>query len=254
MPPSVTAALWTLLVSSLIGAGVAYLLLHRAIPDSPLGSAPVSLGMLLNKSLLGNSVIAWASALNSQIGLVMLSYTASTSDVAQFRVAQQMSMLMGTGLIVSAALYAPRLSALVQLDQIDELRRISRRICVASLAFATPIALVYFLIPQSALHLTFGSYYATAAWPLVYLACGQLLNAAFGAITPLAIATRNERSAIAAHIASVVVNFVLCFVLIPRSGAVGAAIAGSASLAAWNLILFALLWKRAGIRSFAFAG
>jgi O-antigen/teichoic acid export membrane protein len=252
--PSVPAALTVLLLSSIAGVAVAYLLQRRAIRDLPAGERPEPLGMLLNKSMLLNTLIAWASTLNAQIGIILLAQTAPASDVAQFRVAQQLSILMSTGLIVSATLYAPRLSELVQLGRIDELRRISRRICAVSLAFALPIALVYFLMPGATLRLAFGNYYSTATLSLTCLTVGQLVNAAFGAVTPLAIATRNERGALLVHVISVSVNLVLCLALVPQLGALGAAIGASASLISWNLLLFILLWKRTGIRSFAFMG
>ncbi|MGH7838725.1 MAG: lipopolysaccharide biosynthesis protein [Candidatus Binataceae bacterium] len=94
----------------------------------------------------------------------------------------------------------------------------------------------------------FGADFASAQWPLVILVAGQVVNAATGPIGYLMIISGNERltvNVIGWCIAAAVVGDLI---LVPRFGASGAAVMSSATLIAWNLVLFAQAHSRAGVR------
>ena len=97
----------------------------------------------------------------------------------------------------------------------------------------------------------FGPGFRQAQLPLAILVLGQLLNIGMGPVALLLNITGNEKMSAFVLGLSALLNVVLCLVLIPLFGMLGAAIASTASTIFWNVWLSILVKRRLNISSSA---
>ena len=250
-----SAAIVIFLVAVAASAGLAYLLERRATAEARKAAArsvPSSskwLGPLTRIALM-----AWSSAVNLQVGTLVLANVAPDAEIATFRIAQQLSLLMASGLVAVGTLYAADLSRSYARDDLAWTQRLATKGALVSVAAALPLAAVYLAFGREIVGLLFGPHYASAYGPLVVMTFGQLANAAFGLAAATAVAARSETAALRAYILSAVANAVLCVILAPQLGAMGAAIASAVALLSWNLLLFVHLKRRFGVHTFLSIG
>ena len=167
-----------------------------------------------------------------------------------FRVATQTSLLLVLGLNAVIMVYAPDLSRSFARKDLPANQELATKGAIFGLVTALPLAGAYLIFGTSLLSLLFGGQYAAAHGPLVILTIGQLANAMFGLVMTMAIATRSEAAALKAQLIGASSNVLLCLLLVPPFGAVGAACASAVSLFLWNLILSRYLLRNFGVRSF----
>lgn len=244
-------AITIFLVAVATSAALAYALERRATTElRRAGTASVPPRSEWAGSFLQNALIGWSTAINLQIGTLILANAAGDAEIADFRIAQQLALLMVLGLSAVGTFYAPSLSRSFARGEMVALQKLATRASLFSLLAALPLALIYFLFGDWLIVRLFGPEYAGALAPLMVLTIGQLANTAFGAVTAIAVATRNESAALRAHAASALCNIVLGVALVPALGAVGAAAASAASLTLWNLLIFVHLKRRLGLSAF----
>jgi O-antigen/teichoic acid export membrane protein len=250
-----SGAVAILLAATLISAAGAFLLERRAtarVRKAAVRKVPRPsewLGPLARIALM-----AWSSAVNLQIGTLVLANVAADAEIATFRIAQQLSLLMTVGLTAVAALYGADLSRSFARGDFAWMQRLAGKGALVSLLAALPLAAAYAGFGPSIIRLLFGSQYDGAYIPLLILAAGQLANAAFGLAAATAVAARSETAALRAYLTSAILNLLLCLLLAPGLGAVGAAAASSLALVAWNLMLYVHLRKRLGVDTFVALG
>ena len=121
-----------------------------------------------------------------------------------------------------------------------------------SLTAAVPAAAVLTLAGGLVLGWVFGDEFSSAHLPLAVLAFGQLINAGLGAVGFLLTMTGHERETARVLWQTTALNVAMNLVLIPLYGALGAAVASTASLAIWNLVLARLVWRHLGLNATAF--
>ena len=197
------------------------------------------------------AVIGWAKAINLQIGTIVVSAVASDADTAYFRIALQLSILMSFGLVVATSIHANAFSRLFVRGDFEALERLAARGSLIGGVTALAIALAFIAGGQWLIRELYGESFGAVFTPLLVMVVGQLINAIFGPVGALAIATRNERVAMKVHVLSVVANVLLCALLVPLWGPTGAAVAAALSLSSWNIILYIVLRRRLGIRPHA---
>jgi O-antigen/teichoic acid export membrane protein len=249
--PGAVTALTIFLVAIGASAAVAYVLERRVTapvrehvePRAP--PQPEWLG-----SLIRNAMIGWSAAVNEQIGTLVLAGFASHAEVALFRIATQTSLLLALGLNAVVAVYAPDLSRAFARKDLGTIQRLATKGALFALMSAVPLAALYLIFGSQILSLVFGPQYANAHTTLVVLTLGQLVNAMFGLVMTMAIATRSETAALKAQLVGACGNVLLLLLLVPPFGAVGAACASAVSLLLWNVILSRYLLRNFGVRSF----
>jgi O-antigen/teichoic acid export membrane protein len=249
------AALTIFLVAIAVSAVVAYVIERRA--TSPVRKQvqprvpprPQWLG-----SLVRNAMIGWSAAVNEQIGTLILARFASHAEVALFRVATQTSLLLVLGLNAVIMVYAPDLSRSFARKDFPVIQELATKGAVFGLMSALPLAAGYLIFGSQLLSLLFGAQYSDAYLPLVVLTVGQLANGMFGLVMTMAIATRSEGAALKAQLLGASGNVLLCLLLVPSFGAVGAACASAVSLLIWNVFLSRYLLRNFGVRSFVTTG
>jgi O-antigen/teichoic acid export membrane protein len=93
----------------------------------------------------------------------------------------------------------------------------------------------------------FGPGFAAGYSALAILVVGNLVNSATGPVTTVAIITGRQRAAASIYAWATVADLVLCVLLVPRLGSVGAAIATAVSMSLWNAWLHRVVRRDLGI-------
>ena len=94
----------------------------------------------------------------------------------------------------------------------------------------------------------FGPGFSAGYAALAILVVGNLVNSAAGPVTTLAIITGRENAAARIFTWATLADLVLCILLVPRFGSVGAAIATAASMCLWNAWLNRVMSRDLAIR------
>ncbi|WP_299880380.1 oligosaccharide flippase family protein [uncultured Cocleimonas sp.] len=200
-------------------------------------------------SLWKISLIGWLVALNIQLSFILLGYFANNDEVAQFKVAAQITSLIPFGLIAINSIQMPALNKAYNNNQHEELQRLANRSCIFSTFFGMPIILIVLFFGESLLTILFGSEYHKASNILLILAVGQIINVSAGSTGLLMLVSRKEHMIVINLGFTLLLNVGFCIILIPSLGAIGAAIASTISLALKNVFLIYYLYRNIGIVS-----
>ncbi|MGM0452724.1 MAG: lipopolysaccharide biosynthesis protein [Thermodesulfobacteriota bacterium] len=242
-------AVWAQVASTGILVASFHVLLYRMLPRQVLQARPAYEASRWCHSMLPLVLAGSMQILNKETAVVLLGAMQGPENVALFRVAQRAAMLIPFGLQAVNMAIAPTVAELFSKKEKQRLQRLISKSMLAVLAFALPVALGLVLGGTWLIPLVFGKDYAAAYWPMVILCTGQLVNAGMGSVgLILNMGGRERLTAIAVAIAAVV-NVVLNVILIPVWGAAGAALATSAGLLVWNVVLAVWLYRDTGIVS-----
>ncbi len=184
----------------------------------------------LLRSGLPIMAIAFLQVFSEWLLLAQISATASAADVGAFRVAFQVLTVASLVVATGESYVAPKLAGDYRAGQIDLMWRRHRRATALMLLLAAPLLALAILAPGWLMRVAFGPEFVVAATPLAIMAIGQLFNVLRGPTGAMLLMTGNEGIALRLTLAGLALLLVLSFVLIPRYGLVGAAIAYSAPI------------------------
>lgn len=169
------------------------------------------------------AVTAFMSAIYFNLDLVMLGFMRTDAEIGHYSAAVRVmlaALILGNLFRTS---YLPPLSRTV--DDNEKARYVFRRYCRAIFFVALPVVFFGYLFAADILHLLFGHSYLggiSALQILMVAVCANYIVMAFGA--PLVVWNR-ERTFTKAVTIGAGINLVLNFILIPRYGIEGAAVA-----------------------------
>ena len=201
------------------------------------------------RAALPLTLLTGIQVINSSMAVLMLGMLASPADVGLYRIAELGSSLVLLGFTAGDSILAPQIAALHARGEHEVLQKKVTAMTRITLTVALPIVLLTTVFGETLLKLFFGSAYVAARWPLFVLSLGQLVNVGIGAVGSLLVMSGHERDAVFAIASATALNFMLCVLLIPVWGIVGAAGAGALSLVALNLAMLWRVWHKLGIRS-----
>jgi O-antigen/teichoic acid export membrane protein len=204
-------------------------------------------------ALLPFTLLAAASTLNSQIGILTLGWLGANEDVSALQLAMSGAMMVALPLGIVNMVIGPHIARAQKANDKDRLQRLSRQSARASLAVALPVALPLIFFGGAIVELVYGQPYRNAArLPLAILSFGQLVNVAFGSVGMFLTMSGFERDTLRGQVVALLINVVSAMVLIPHMGAVGAALAVAIGFVTWNIVLAISLVNRLKIRPSAF--
>jgi O-antigen/teichoic acid export membrane protein len=186
------------------------------------------------------------NVLISKTDILLLGPMKSTEIAGHYAVAAQLSLLSATGLQSVNAIVAPMIAQYHALSQRDSLRRTITMAARLGLLATLPATLFLILFGDIVLGF-FGPTFRDAYPALAILALGQLVNSASGPAGFLLTMTDHQHTAVKILGATAILNLALNLFLIPRFGAVGAAVATATSMTVWNLAMVWFAWVRIGI-------
>lgn len=171
-----------------------------------------------------------------QTGVLVTGMFRSEAEIGYYAIAVKLATL--TTFILSAinSIAAPKFSELFHSGKTDELFYIAKKSAKLIFWTSSPILIGLIIFGKPVLSLAFGQDFKTAYPPLVLLVVGQFVNAISGSTGYFMNMTGNERIFKNIILTSAIINVLLSFILIPRMGIIGAAIAATISLVLWNAV------------------
>ena len=187
--------------------------------------------------------------LNSQTDFLMLGFLGTTEELGHYRVAMQIALLSGFVYIALNMIAIQRFAHLLSTGETEALQRIATFLARLAFLGALPLLLVFWGWGEVMLLYFFGPGFEASHAPLLWLLGSQVLNAAMGFTHSVLLMGGYEGHLLRFTVLSVVLNILLCLVLIPRFGLVGAGLASFLAQGAWNLVLFSRVFQLIGIDS-----
>jgi len=238
-------------------AGLVFLLascmFFKVQPSEAKGVKPAYRLKHWKNALFPFSLLAMVSVFNVQIGVIALGFLSTDEQVAAMRVAERGGQFVAMSLTLVNMVIAPYIVRAHRDGDRNLLQKLARKSARGSFLIALPVVLILVVGGGPLIRLAFGGEYAQLSyWPVVIVALGQLLNVFFGSVGYILSMSGYEKDTLKGHVLGVFVNISLCLILIPIYGALGAAMAVSVGVMAWNCMLSILVWKRLGIKSSAF--
>ena len=223
-------------------------LLSRNLPPQVKSAAPVYRNRDWTASALPLMFLAGISALFGQADTLILGAFRGGGAVGIYSVAHKGSEMIGVLLNAQVAAFASSAASLYALDDRERLQSLVTRLTRVTLLASLPLGLGFIVFGKWFL-MMYGPAFAGARATLVILSLGQLANVGMGCVGLLLVVTGNERDVAIAIGAGAVANTVLSFLLAPRWGAEGVAVAYASGMILWNGWAAIALYRKTGIDS-----
>jgi O-antigen/teichoic acid export membrane protein len=190
--------------------------------------------------------------LMNHVEVILLGVMADAQQAGLFAASWRLASFVPFVFVGLSTMAAPLIASAHERRAFDELFRVSSLVARVGFGFAIVGALALLVAGKWLLGLFGGEF--VAAYPvLVALLIGGTVNAFTGIVGYLMILTGRERQALTIFAGALVLSIALNLLLIPRFGAVGAAIASSSATAAWNLAMLVYVRRTIGIDASALA-
>lgn len=189
-------------------------------------------------------------ALIGNVDVIMLGLISGTEEAGIYRVASRGADIVALAIVGVNFAVAPTFARLIAQRDSGGLQRAVTAAARNMVLVALPVSVLLLAFGDGFLRL-FGSEFVLGRSALSVLVIGQLFNAFVGSVATVLTMAGHERDTAIGVFVAAVVNVALNALLIPQWGALGAAIAGAGSVAAWNVLLAIAVFRRLGVHSTA---
>ena len=238
--------------ASAVAFGVGAWLLWRATPAEVRHAVPHFEHHAWLVSALPLAFIGAMQLINQQASILLQGLFLPDAQIGYFRVATQVSTLAALGLVGINAVVAPRFASLFAQKDMERLQRLVTSSARVILLFSVVLSIGFVVLGIPFLRIFFGAPYTNAYLPMLILLAGQLVNSGMGSVATILNMTGYERETAKGMVFSAILNLVLNLGLIPVWGIAGSAVATSASLIVWNVLLWRAVWNKLHINTLAF--
>lgn len=211
------------------------------------GSTPVQTNWPLWRATLlplaGASVLF---AMVQQLDVVVVGALLGPAEAGPYFAAQKTASLLGLVMIAGGMVAAPMMSAAFHGNRLAELRRICKYLAVGVFA-ATFIGLCVLALIGGKLLAIFDPSFQTAHGLLMVLALGYAIDALAGPTAYLMQMTKLENDYLKIMAMAYCIVLALQLALVPRYGAIAAAVASTLGYVVWNTFAIALLRSKVGV-------
>lgn len=185
--------------------------------------------------------------INMNIDIIMVGSLAGEEQAGQYRVASRMAGFVLFILFAVNNSVAPYISSLYATNQKIKLQKTITLLARTTLTITVPIVLILIVFSKQILGIIFGEGFIVASSSLVILSFANLFSVAMGQVGQVMSLTGYEKYAAYSVFIGVIVNISLNFILVPKMGINGAAIATGVSIIIWNLILSFWTSRKTGL-------
>ena len=206
-------------------------LLHHALPRAADVPAREVLGYSL--PLLSSELVL---ILRGSFTVILLEYLQSTSAVAEYRAVLPFAKLNLVVLQSFTLLFIPVASRMFARNEREGINGLYWQTALWTSIFSFPLFAATFSLARPVTVLLFGPEYAASATILALLALGHYLHAAVGFNQYTLRVCGHVRYVVASDLTAAVVGLTLNLLLIPRYGALGAAIGTASTFVVHNLL------------------
>lgn len=198
-------------------------------------------------------IISGMNVIMGQTDVVMLGILRNTNEVGIYSIVMALVSLTSFVLVSVNSMMAPNISELFHSGQKSELKNIVQR--TSKLMFWATLPIIVFLILFGEYLLAiFGNEFKIGFIALCILTLGQFINAMTGSVGNVLNMLGYQKLLQNIVISSAVINIVLNYLLIPRYGIEGAAIASFISMTYLNIVSVLYVRKKVGFYTFYFPG
>ncbi len=195
------------------------------------------------------AISAASFLLMQSLDVFMLTRFTDYETVAYYSVAIKLTLLVSIVLSSVNAVIAPQIAEDFAAQKIDVLKSKIKRSTRLILVITMPIIIVLAVFATYILGF-FGSEYPQAQNALLILLAGQVINAFCGSIGVYLNMTGKQKIFQFILVSALLINVLLNYILIPRYGMTGAAIATSGSMILWNLVAVIYVYRKDGVQTF----
>jgi len=172
----------------------------------------------------------------TQLVIVLLEYFRSTLDVAAYRAVQPVADLNTTVIQSFGLLFMPTMARMHARKDQEGIDNLYWQSAVWITVISFPIFLLTFSLAQPLTVLLFGERYAQSGSIMAVLALGYYFNAALGFNADTLRIHGKLRYTVLIDVVSLLIGLGLNLLLIPRYGAIGAAIGSCGTLVLYNIL------------------
>lgn len=206
-------------------------------------------GMCSIKSLFQSSWplfgVALAGLIMQQAATIFLGAWGTVTDVGVFNVANRIASLLLFPLLAMISILTPKFAAMHRQGDMESLMHLARASSRILSLVAIPVAIMVAMGAKWILIL-FGPDFSNGVTVLDVLLVGVVINASTGAVAELLMMSGYEKTVSVGVAFSAIISLILCLILIPKYGQVGAAIAVASGMAIQNLFMLAKVRTKLG--------
>lgn len=165
---------------------------------------------------------------------IMIGMFSSAENVGIYEIALKFAAVTSFILYAVNTIAAPKFSELYWSGKIEDLKKVIRFSTKLIFGFSFPFLSIFVIFPKFFMGI-FGSEFIVGRYALVFLAIGQFVNAASGSTGLFFNMTGRQHILRNIVLIATLLNIVLNYILIPKYGINGAAIATMVSISLWNI-------------------
>jgi O-antigen/teichoic acid export membrane protein len=234
------------LVAQVASAALVFMLLGALVwRMTPKSVAPVRASFCLERQVLSFSAVACGIAglqfALAQTDMIVLGHYASVRQVGVYAVAMTLVGFVSIALDSVNQIFSPIIAELHASENHALLQQLYSTLTKWIVVLTFPLALTLMLFSHGLMSI-FGAGFQPGAVVLVLGTCGQIFNCAVGSVGYLLIMSGNQTEFIRIQVVNAALLIGLNFVLVPRLGITGAAIAMTTTTITTNL------WALASVR------
>lgn len=179
-------------------------------------------------------------------GVIILGIFQSEAEVGYYSIAVTLATLTSFALHAINSMSASKYSELYHAEKIDELFYVAKKSNKLIFWTTVPILLCLVVLGHPIINLLYGHDFTVAYSALALLAVGQFVNSASGSTGMLMNMTGHQVALKNIMIGAAAINIAINLLLTPSYGMIGAAIAGSVSIAFWNIYALIFIKRKFG--------
>jgi len=183
--------------------------------------------------------------------ILMLSAFKEEAAVGIYNTALKISALTTVALVAVNSIAMPKIAELYEQGKKAHLIRFTKQTTLFNTLLSMPVFLIILLVPEFLLGI-FGEAFVMGRVSLLLLAIGQFFSAFSGSTIQMLDMTGKEKTTKNILIITSVFNFVMNYILIPRYGIEGAAVATALSTVLWNALSIIYIYKYYRFTTFPF--
>ena len=187
-------------------------------------------------------IMAWTDKL--MIGNMMTS-----QDVGIYHIAFKLSMFASIGLMAINSIAAPKFAELYAKQDFYGLKKVVNQSTKLIFWSTIPLVAIFFIFPEFLLGI-FGDKFKIGVTAFIFLSCGRLISSFSGSVGNLLQMTGRQVIFMNILFVGAILNLVLNYLLIPKMGIEGAALASMISLSTWNLVMVYFVKREFGFYTF----
>ncbi len=179
-------------------------------------------------------VTAFSSLIMGQIDTIMLGMFSTTENVGIYGIALKWASVTSFILYAINTIAAPKFSELYWSGNLEDLKKVVRFSSKLMFGSSFPILVIFVLFPKFFMGI-FGQEFMVGSYALVFLTIGQFVNASSGSVGIFLNMTGRQHIFRNIILTATFMNVALNYILIPKYGINGAAIATMVSMSFWNI-------------------